>query len=55
MLGPRNREAADVLDDPKLENEQLSEDLQRLAHRLEKECFYIIFKVCARRGKLRVA
>jgi hypothetical protein len=45
VLGPRNKEAAGQLDDPTEENEALSEDLQLLAHRLERECFYIIFKV----------
>jgi hypothetical protein len=47
VLGPRNKDAAGELDDPTEDNLQLSEDLQLLAHRLERECFYIIFKVRA--------
>ena len=43
-LGPRGAKA-DQLDDPSELNEALSEDLQTMVHRLEKECFYLIFKV----------
>lgn len=45
VLGPRGGQAAQLLEDPQELNEALSEELQQMVHRLEKECFYLIFKV----------